>query len=72
MLTGCRSKKDRKNSQSALSQIIIAREGHDSNLVGAPAAPEFATSIILDCRCARRRAVSRSGRWDGRLDRTTG
>jgi len=29
-------------------------------------------SAILDCRCARRRAVCRSGRRDGRLDRTTG
>ena len=29
-------------------------------------------SAILDCRCARRRAVRRSGRRDGRLDRTTG
>ena len=29
-------------------------------------------SAILDCRCARRRRVRRSGRRDGRLDRTTG
>ena len=29
-------------------------------------------SAILDCRCARRRGVRRSGRRDGRLDRTTG
>ena len=45
MLTACRSKKDRKDSQQALSRIIIAREGHGLTLVGAPAAPEFATSI---------------------------
>ena len=47
MLTACRSKKDRKDSQPALSRIIIAREGHGLTLVGAPAATEFATSIKI-------------------------
>lgn len=47
MLTACRSKKDRKDSQQALSRIIIAREGHGLTLVGAPAATEFATSISV-------------------------
>jgi hypothetical protein len=61
MLTACRSKKDRKDSQQALSRIIIAREGHGLTLVGAPAATEFATSIILDRCCARRPAGRQAG-----------
>jgi hypothetical protein len=65
MLTACRSKKDRKDSQQALSRIIIAREGHGLTLVGAPAATEFATSIIIDRGCARRLGDVRPGRRNG-------
>jgi hypothetical protein len=42
--------------------------GHESELRTVPSWKAH----LLDCRCARRRRERRSGRRDGRLDRTTG